>query len=109
MYSIPYVPSNAGFFIWADLSSYASQEQGNTHLERERALNNRLLDGGVHLATSEAFSGEHCSWFRICFALDRKILELGLARYSPRTSSLIGYSMILILGAKPLMKPMKST
>jgi len=44
-------------------------------------MNNRLLDGGVHLATSEAFEGEEYGWFRITFTVEKDILELALQRY----------------------------
>jgi hypothetical protein len=51
-----------------------------TPLEQERALNKRLFEGGVHLATSEAFQGEEYGWFRISFSVDENVLELGLKR-----------------------------
>jgi DNA-binding transcriptional MocR family regulator len=78
-YSISYIPSNAGFFLWADLSPYMLSHDG-TPLEQERALNRRLFEGGVHIATSEAFQGEEYGWFRISFSVDEKALELGLTR-----------------------------
>ena len=78
-HSISYIPSNAGFFLWADLSSYMAFQEGSS-LEQERALHKRLFDGGVHLATSEAFQGEEYGWFRISFSVDDKVLELGLMR-----------------------------
>src|SRR5271154_6605525 len=80
-YSIPYIPSNAGFFIWADLTAYLHLFEGTTPLERERAMNNALLDGGIHLATAEAFYGEDNGWFRITFSVDKETLILGLKRY----------------------------
>jgi hypothetical protein len=51
------------------------------------------MDSGLHLATSEAFWGEDCGWFRITFAVPRKVLELGLNRYFPprRTGLMIGW------------------
>lgn len=78
--SIPYNPTNAGFFIWADLTKWLDAMQGDTKLEKEREMNSRLLDGGVHLATSEQFYGEEYGWFRITFAVEKNILELGLKR-----------------------------
>jgi len=80
-HKIPYNATNAGFFIWVDLTSYLDAMPGNTKLEKEREMNNRLLDGGVHLATSEQFHGEDYGWFRITFTVETKILELGLKRY----------------------------
>jgi hypothetical protein len=55
--------------------------KGDSPLEKEREMNNRLLDGGIHLATSEQFHGEEYGWFRITFTVDKEILELGLKRY----------------------------
>jgi DNA-binding transcriptional MocR family regulator len=81
-YSIPYMPSNAGFFLWADLSQYLHSQPGDTPLQREQSLNELLFNGGVHMATSEAFSGEDSGWFRITFSVDEKLLKLGLNRYT---------------------------
>jgi len=80
-YSIPYFPANSGFFIWIDLSAYLRRQDGKTPTERERALNDRLFNGGIHLATSEAFFGEVPGWFRLSFAVDQDFLRLGLKRY----------------------------
>lgn len=80
-HSIKYLPSNAGFFIWIDLSPYLAKYPGETPLEKERAMNQCLFDGGVHLATSEAFSGEEAGWFRLSFAVEEGTLALGLQRY----------------------------
>lgn len=81
LYSIPYMPSNAGCFIWVDLSEHIVNEPGETPLERERALNCRLFSEGIHLAPSEAFHGEQCGWFRVSFTVDKDTLETGLSRY----------------------------
>jgi DNA-binding transcriptional MocR family regulator len=83
--SIPYVPAHAGFFVWADLSRYLRKEDGLSPVDRERALNDRLFNGGIHLATSEAFFGEDSGWFRISFAVDKDVLQIGLRRLSPLT------------------------
>jgi hypothetical protein len=53
---------------------------GDTKLEKEREMNSRLLDGGVHLATSEQFYGEEYGWFRITFAVEKDTLDVGLER-----------------------------
>jgi 1-aminocyclopropane-1-carboxylate synthase len=79
-HKIPYIPSNAGFFIWIDLTHALQKMSGDSPLEKERALNLRMLDGGVHLATSEAFYGEEYGWFRITFTVEEKILVVGLKR-----------------------------
>lgn len=90
------MPSNAGFFLWADLSQYLHSQPGDTPLQREQSLNELLFNGGVHLATSEAFSGEDSGWFRITFSVDEKLLKLGLDRYTPFLIHLIkGWSRFL--------------
>ena len=53
---------------------------GTTPLEKERELNTRLLDGGVHLATSEAFYGEDYGWFRVTFTVEERVLAIALKR-----------------------------
>ena len=55
--------------------------KGETKLEKEREMNNRFLDAGVHFATSEQFHGEEYGWFRITFAVETELLKLGLKRY----------------------------
>jgi 1-aminocyclopropane-1-carboxylate synthase len=80
-YSIPYNPTNAGFFIWIDLSAYLKAMPGHTDLEKEREMNRKLLDNGIHLATSEQFYGEDYGWFRITFAVEKDVLELGMIRF----------------------------
>lgn len=80
-YSISYNPTNAGFFIWMDLSKYLKEMPGHTELQKEKEMNRRLLDSGIHLATSEQFYGEDYGWFRITFAVEKDILELGMKRF----------------------------
>jgi hypothetical protein len=55
---------------------------GKTPLEKERNMNDKLLDKGVFLATSEAYRGEDNGWFRITFTVDKGTLELGMKRYN---------------------------
>jgi 1-aminocyclopropane-1-carboxylate synthase len=74
------MPSNAGFFLWADLTPWLHAFKGDTPLAKERAMNEALLDGGLHLATSEAFFGEDNGWFRITFSVETETLIVGLKR-----------------------------
>jgi 1-aminocyclopropane-1-carboxylate synthase len=87
-HSIPYIPSNAGCFILADLSEYIAFERGQTPLEQERSLTCRLFGEGIHLIPSETFHGEDPGWYRISFAVDKDALETGLARYCALTNLL---------------------
>lgn len=92
--SIPYVPANAGFYVWVDLTAYLSGMPGETDLDKEREMNKRMLDEGVHLATSEAFFGEDHGWFRITFTVEKDILELALQRQVFRLTSVINSRMM---------------
>ena len=67
-----------GFFLWADFSRWLRPVEG---AERggERILTQRMLDGGVYLATGEAFGGPN-GWYRITFSVAKEVLELGLER-----------------------------
>jgi hypothetical protein len=80
-HSIRYLPSNAGLFLMMDLLQYLRKLPGNTLLDKERALNLRLLDGGIHLTTSETLWGDDHGWFRLTFSIDPHALKLGLTRY----------------------------
>jgi 1-aminocyclopropane-1-carboxylate synthase len=82
-HSIPYIPSNAGFYIWTDLTKYLSSFPGKTERDKERAMATAFLDGGVFIASSEAYFGEDYGWFRITFTVDKDTLELGLKRLCP--------------------------
>jgi hypothetical protein len=79
--SIPYLPANAGHFVWVDLSANLHQFEGSTAIEQERSLNSRFLKGGLHLGTSETFLGEEPGWFRLTFTVGRHVWEVGLNRY----------------------------
>ena len=71
---------------------------GGNDLERERELNNRFLDGGVHLATSEAFFGEENGWFRITFTVEKEVLQMALGRYIENSTG-TDFRIITVLNA----------
>jgi hypothetical protein len=64
---------------------------GDTDLQKEREMTKRMLDGGVYLATAEAFKGEENGWYRITFTVEKDVLLLGLKRF-------ISLSPVLNLG-----------
>ena len=77
-----YVTSNAGFFVYVDLSPWvvaipSDVEVGNS---REYALAQRLLDGGVGLHPCEEHD-ELIGHFRLVFSQDKEVLEEGLRRW----------------------------
>ena len=53
---------------------------GDTDLDKEREMTKRMLDGGVYVATAEAFKGEENGWYRITFTVEKDVLLLGLNR-----------------------------
>ncbi|KAF4124475.1 Aspartate/methionine/tyrosine aminotransferase [Geosmithia morbida] len=73
---IDYLPgSNAGFFIWIDLSPYLSPREQFP----EFALAAKLKDAGVFLHPKE----EHClkpGWFRLVYTQDPRTITEGLMR-----------------------------
>ncbi|EPS38744.1 hypothetical protein H072_7483 [Dactylellina haptotyla CBS 200.50] len=97
---IPYVHgSNAGFFIWVDLTRYLEKIKlpegddgkvpgGKTNLpwapagaqKRDAILWDKMLNGGVYVGTSEMFFGEDHGWYRFSFSTNTEELELGLSR-----------------------------
>ncbi|KAK6347182.1 hypothetical protein TWF696_007258 [Orbilia brochopaga] len=97
---IPYVTgTNAGFFVWVDLRRWFNRVKlpegddgsipgGHTNLpgappgaqKRDKILWNKMVDGGVYVASSEMFWGEEHGWYRFSFSMEREELELGLGR-----------------------------
>lgn len=74
---VDYLPgSNAGFFIWVDLSPYLPQD----HHCPEFALAAKLKDAGVFLHPMEEHA-LHPGWFRLVYSQDPRTVSEGLARY----------------------------
>ena len=74
--------SNAGYFLWIDLSPYlppATKENAEP-MTRERVLAQRLLDAGIYLASGKKFASESAGWFRVVFTHEKAKLEEGLRR-----------------------------
>ncbi len=71
------VDRNAGFFLYIDLSPWLPH--GLEGKEREYALAQRLLDGGVGLHPCEEHNVKP-GWFRLVFSLERELLVEGLKR-----------------------------
>lgn len=80
--NIKYLPgSNAGFFVWIDLSPYLPSELDG-ELNQEFALAKRLREAGVFLHPREEHSLEP-GWFRIVYTQDPRTVTEGLQRYVP--------------------------
>ena len=71
---INFVPANAGFFVYADLSPYLMQDTEDAEFN----LAQRFLDAGVFLHPKEEH-GER-GWFRMIFTQDRSTIVEGLRR-----------------------------
>ena len=74
---------NAGFFVWINLSPFLPpQKEGLSNKEREQALAQKFLDGGVFLHPGEEHSLSP-GWFRMVYsAVGRNVLDEGLRRYA---------------------------
>lgn len=68
--------SNAGFFLWVDLSACLHSPTW----EAEDELKQALYDHGVEMSAGQAYHDEKPGNFRFLFSLDRDIVEEGLRR-----------------------------
>lgn len=71
------VHSNAGFFLYIDLSPWMPNEPAAANPEFELA--GKLLKAGVGLHPGEEHY-ERRGWFRLVFSVERDVLEEGLKR-----------------------------
>ncbi|KAL6821289.1 pyridoxal phosphate-dependent transferase [Trichoderma camerunense] len=72
--------TNAGLFLWIDLSSYLPPESsGLSKSKREFSLAQKLLDGGVFLHPGEEHALE-AGWFRLVYTHDPRIVREGIRR-----------------------------
>jgi aspartate/methionine/tyrosine aminotransferase len=74
-HNTPYIEGDSGFFIYIDLHQAGLSEND---------LWMKLLEGGIYSSPSQAFFSEDTeeerNWFRICFAIGKKELDLSLKR-----------------------------
>lgn len=62
---VPYIPAQAGFFVWIDLSKYMeSPPSANSEMKLWR----KMLQAGVLLSPGSELYFETFGWFRLCFA-----------------------------------------
>jgi bifunctional pyridoxal-dependent enzyme with beta-cystathionase and maltose regulon repressor activities len=74
-HDVPYLESNAAFFIWVNLSAAI---QGDTTTDQE--ILSRLRNEKVYIAIGTAYASEEAGWFRLVFAHPANVLEEGLNR-----------------------------
>ncbi|RUS12526.1 pyridoxal phosphate-dependent transferase [Endogone sp. FLAS-F59071] len=85
-HSINYLPAQAGHFIFIDLRSFLPKPPTSNGpvpdgaRQAERALARSFIDHGVYIAAGEAFHSEEEGWFRLTFAIDWEMLQIGLKR-----------------------------
>ncbi|KAL9108390.1 MAG: hypothetical protein Q9227_006850 [Pyrenula ochraceoflavens] len=73
---IPYIPACAGPFLWVDMSGLLMQQTAHGELD----LAWKLVNGGVWLATGQAYSSEKVGNFRLTFAVPEDEMKLGMDR-----------------------------
>ncbi|KAF3905980.1 hypothetical protein ABW21_db0203596 [Orbilia brochopaga] len=73
---------NAGFFLWIDLSFALERPAhgGEPGIEEDMKLDQKLINGGVHLAAGIGYEAEKIGWYRITFTQPRRLLLMGLEK-----------------------------
>ncbi|KAF9974361.1 hypothetical protein BGZ73_002247 [Actinomortierella ambigua] len=83
-HKIPFIPAQAGHFLWMDLRQFipqslvASAQAGDR--EAELKLWYAMLDEGVYVNLGLAFTERTVGFFRLTFSLPVPMLKLGLER-----------------------------
>ncbi|KAM4065323.1 aminotransferase class I and II domain-containing protein [Hirsutella rhossiliensis] len=70
--------SNAGFFLWIDLSPFLRKDLGSLS-KAESALGKKLINAGIFLHAGEEHSLEP-GWFRMVFTQDPEVVAEGIRR-----------------------------
>lgn len=85
--------SNAGLFIWIDLSPFLRSSDSESEQweivnkshddgwRAERALMKRLLEAGVVLDHGEGYACSYPGWFRLMYPVGEDTLREGITRY----------------------------
>ncbi|KAI8827180.1 pyridoxal phosphate-dependent transferase [Fimicolochytrium jonesii] len=81
---VDFVPAQAGFFVFANLKTYAMAYHTKTNAPASmplwRPLTELLLANGLYILPGEAFQCAEPGWFRIIFTVSPELLDLGLQR-----------------------------
>jgi len=72
---IPYLPAQAGHYIWIDLREYVSGSRNQEH-----ELFRKILQNGVYIALGDAFHSEEPGWFSLTFAVEGEMLRTAVSR-----------------------------
>ncbi len=74
---IPAEPTDAGFFVWMNLSKWLDSET----FEMEFQLYNFILEQArVNVMPGQFFHNAEPGWFRLCYARNEQMLETGIER-----------------------------
>jgi hypothetical protein len=78
-----YFFSNAGFFLWIDLSKCLNPRIVETQGEwaAELDLSKQLQGIGVDMSSGYAYHNETPGWFRVIFSMEMEVLGEGLSRF----------------------------
>lgn len=80
-------PTDAGFFVWMDLSRWLDSET----FEMEMQLYNYILEQArVNIMPGQFFHNAEPGWFRLCFARNDVMLEAGIKRIAGALQALDG-------------------
>ena len=66
-FHIPFLPAQAGLFVWIDLSQFLIPCDGSTTANQERMLYRKLIDIGLLLTPGNSMKNERPGFFRCVF------------------------------------------
>ncbi|EGX50052.1 hypothetical protein AOL_s00076g403 [Orbilia oligospora ATCC 24927] len=94
--------SNAGFFLWVDLSFALEQPEDGSEpgLTEDMRLDQKLIQNGVHLAAGLGYQAEKPGWFRMTFSQPRPLLLKGLTKMM-RLLKGVDLDILAIQGLEP--------
>ncbi|KAM0786457.1 hypothetical protein ACM66B_001919 [Microbotryomycetes sp. NB124-2] len=84
-HDIPFRPSNAGHFIWCDLTKFLPETNSEGEplpegMAREEELFNRFAANRVIVARGAAYGCETAGFFRLTFTIRQDFFQIGLGR-----------------------------
>jgi DNA-binding transcriptional MocR family regulator len=66
-FHIPFLPAQAGLFVWIDLSQFLVQSYDSTASSQEKELYHKLIDFGLLLTPGSSMKNERPGFFRFVF------------------------------------------
>ncbi|KAF9197076.1 hypothetical protein BGZ50_000026 [Haplosporangium sp. Z 11] len=97
-HNIPYVPAQAGHFLWIDLRPYIPSSLVSAASAGDRAaeylLWRAMLDEGVYVNLGEAFSESKVGFFRLSFSVPIPQLKIGMERMIKACQKTVSFSPV---------------